>query len=357
MTTISAQFRTKKSAIANYSITLLLSLAILLLLFVAALLFGAVNLSPVEIFNTIKYPHTNMVHTAIIWEIRLPRALLAMLAGINFALAGVILQTVIRNPLADPSLIGANGGASLAIVICLLLGDYIQVHFFPEQKQLISLSWLPIIALIGALAATFLVLKLSWKSQLQTSQLALNGVAVGATLNALVMWCVLAWGGNRTETSIIWLAGSLYARDFTHLQLLLPWTLCALSAFFILQKHLNVMQLDERSATSLGLNIKLWRLVFIFIAACFCASALAITGPLGFIGLIVPHIARTILKNTLFATSLKHISLLSLLIGAALTLAADIVSRTLIAPLEIPTGTLTTLIGIPILLIILRKQG
>ncbi|WP_206076493.1 FecCD family ABC transporter permease [Pseudoalteromonas phenolica] len=357
MTTMPSTYSAQKSTITHYAITTLVTLSVSLLLFIMALLFGAVNLSPEEVFSAITYSNNNTEHIAIIWDIRLPRASLAMLAGAHFAIAGVILQTVIRNPLSDPSVIGANGGASLAIVICLLLGDYIQAHFFPEQQQIISLSWLPAIALVGALSATSFVLKLSWKSQLQTSQLALNGVAVGATLNALVMWCVLAWGGNRTETSIIWLAGSLYARDFTHVGLLLPWTLVALGAFFMLHKRLNVMQLDAVSASSLGLNVKLWRFIFIFIATCFCASALAVTGPLGFIGLIVPHIARTLLKGTAFATRLKHISLLSLLVGAALTLAADIVSRTLIAPLEIPTGTLTTLIGIPILLVILRKQG
>ncbi|PAY00233.1 ABC transporter permease [Pseudoalteromonas sp. HM-SA03] len=332
-------------------------IALLICLFFTALCMGSVPLSMQSVWQILisSIPQNSDSH--ILWQLRLPRSLLAMLVGIHFALAGLILQAVIRNPLADPSILGVNGGASLAIVLCLLVVDYIQLHVFGFSDFIFNFAWLPVVALLGGVLATALVLKLSWRQQLQPNQLALNGVAIGAVLNALVMWAILAWGGNRTETSLIWLAGSLYGRDFSHVFLLLPWTFIGVLGCFALLKYLSILQLDSDAARTLGLNVTRWRLISLLIAVALAASATAISGPLGFVGLIVPHFAKVLLNRFGLGTSLPHLMAVCMLAGASLTLAADIASRTLISPLEIPTGTLTTLMGIPILLLLIRRQN
>lgn len=337
---------------------LLISLiALLICLFFTALSMGSVPLSMQSVWQILISSIPQNSDSNILWQLRLPRSLLAMVVGIHFALAGLILQAVIRNPLADPSILGVNGGASLAIVLCLLVVDYIQLHVFGFSDFNFNFAWLPAVALLGGVLATALVLKLSWRQQLQPNQLALNGVAIGAILNALVMWAILAWGGNRTETSLIWLAGSLYGRDFSQLFLLLPWTFVGVLSCFALLKYLSILQLDSDAARTLGLNVTRWRLISLLIAVALAASATAITGPLGFVGLIVPHFAKVLLNRLGLGTSLPHLMVVCMLAGASLTLAADIASRTLISPLEIPTGTLTTLMGIPILLLLIRRQN
>ncbi|KZN33819.1 FecCD family ABC transporter permease [Pseudoalteromonas luteoviolacea] len=337
---------------------LLISLFVLLVgLFFAALCLGSVPLSIQAVWQALLSSTPQNSESNILWQLRLPRSLLAIVVGVHFALAGLILQAVIRNPLADPSILGVNGGASLAIVLCLLVFDYVQLQVFNLSDSRFNFVWLPAIALLGGTLATALVLKLSWRQQLQPNQLALNGVAIGAVLNALVMWAILAWGGNRTETSLIWLAGSLYGRDFSQLLLLLPWTFIGVFGCFLLLKHLSILQLDSDAAHTLGLNVKRWRLTSLFIAVALAASATAVTGPLGFVGLIVPHFAKVLLNRLGLGISLPHLMVVCMLAGATLTLAADIASRTLISPLEIPTGTLTTLMGIPILLLLIRRQS
>lgn len=170
-------------------------------------------------------------------------------------------------------------------------------------------------------------------------------------LNALVMWTIITWGGGRTETSILWLAGSLYGRDFQHLFSILPWTLFGLLATVVILRPLSILRFDEVLAQSLGLNIMRWRIISITVAVALAASAIAIAGPVGFIGLIVPHMARLFIGN-----QLGQLVIISALAGASLTLGADILSRLLLNPLELPVGALTTLIGIPVLLFLLQRQ-
>jgi iron complex transport system permease protein len=316
-----------------------------------SLLWGSAALTSNELFNALMQVSPESSQHKVIWNLRLPRTLLAIVIGIHFALSGLILQSVIRNPLADPSVIGVSGGASLAIVIFLLLADAISGALSSGEITRVSLAWLPLAAFIGGLLVAVFVLSLSWRSAISPTTLALNGIAVGAVLNALVMWAIVAWGGSRTETSIIWLAGSLYGRDFHHLIAIIPWTTLGLIATFAILKPLSILRFNEDLAQSLGLNIVYWRVIAIIIAVALAASAIAVAGPVGFVGLIVPHMARL-----LVGSQMVHLTVISILGGASLTLGADIIGRLALSPLEIPVGALTTLIGIPVLLILLQRQ-
>ncbi len=312
---------------------------------------GSVSLPASTVYQELLAPRYTTSDYAVLWNLRLPRTLLAAIVGIHFALSGLILQSVVRNPLADPSVMGVSGGASMAVVIFLIGADIISGLLIDGSTATLSLSWLPFAALIGGLLTAIVVLRLSWQGGIDPIKLALNGVAVGAILTATVMWIVVALGGNRTETTILWLAGSLYGRDFSHLINVLPWTVISLLALIITLPSLSLMRFDDNVSQSLGLHIHRWRVIAISIAVALAASATAVVGPIGFVGLIVPHMVRL-----LVGSHIGQLTVISLLSGACLTLGADILSRMLISPLELPAGVLTTLIGIPLLLVVLQRH-
>ena len=336
---------------ARYLIANLGLLLLVLVLTAASLALGSVDLSLAELASALAGDTPDSTEFQITWNLRLPRTLLALLVGCHFAAAGLILQCVTRNPLADPGVLGVSSGASLAIVTLLLMTDYLNAVVLPDSPIQLSLEWLPVAAALGGIASTMLVMALSLKHNLRPVVLTLNGVAVAAMANAVVMWLVTGWGGGRTETTVMWLAGSLYARDFFHLELLLPWTLLGLLLLPLLRGPLSLLRFDEAQARTAGLDVMKWRLISLAVAVVFAASAIAVSGPIGFVGLIVPHITRMLVGG-----SLRRQFLTNALIGACLTLAADLLSRTLLSPTELPAGALTTLLGIPVLLYLLSKQ-
>lgn len=329
-------------------------LLLLVVLIILSLLKGAVDLQPQAVWQVLWHSDKqglDPVTYDVIWNLRLPRILVAILIGLHFAISGLILQAVIRNPLADPSVIGISSGAGLGAVIFLLLGDLYAGRISSEYFSGTTVIGLPFAALFGGVLAALLVLGLSWKHRMEPAKLALNGVAVGAFFNALVIWVVIVWGAGRTETSLIWLAGSIYGRDFEHLTMLLPWTLVSLTMLLLMLKPLSLLRFDEMMAVSLGMSIKSVRLLAILLAVAFAASAVSISGPVGFIGLIVPHLARL-----LVGSDFKHLAVTSLLSGAALMLIADFFGRWIVSPVELPAGAITTLIGIPVFLILLQRS-
>jgi len=324
---------------------------ILMLLFMASLLWGAVEISPAQAWAGLMRSQDAALETALIWQLRLPRALLGMLVGLQLATSGLILQAVIRNPLADPGIVGISSGSALAVVVALLWGDGIQADSLLGENHADMMLWLPLLAMCGGLLATVLVVSMSWRTGLRPIQLTLNGIAISSVLNALVMWSIVVWGGARTEIALIWLAGSLYGRDFVHVQVLWPWCAFGVLGVWLLCKPLGLLRLDHAVAAGLGIRGVHWRAGAIAVAIILAASAVAVTGPVGFVGLVIPHLARL-----LVGSDLRYLLPMTMLLGSALMLAADLLARTLISPLEIPVGALTTLLGIPVFLWLLSRQ-
>jgi len=319
---------------------------------IVSLLMGSASLSVSEVVQGLRAEQAGTVSHDVMWHLRLPRILLAAIVGMHFAIAGLILQSVIRNPLADPGVIGVSSGASLAVVAFLLLHDLLANTLLSSEPTPTRLEWLPLAALLGGLATAALVLGLSWGSGASPTKLALNGVAIGAILHAAVMWVVVVWGAGRVETSLIWLAGSLYGRDFSHLGVLLPWSIAGVIGLLMLLGPLSLLRFNDDISRALGLNLQLWRLCAIALAVVFAASATAITGPIGFVGLVTPHLARL-----LTGSDIRYLTFTSLLCGALLLLIADLLGRTLLSPSELPAGALTTLVGIPVFLLLLYRQA
>lgn len=321
---------------------LLAAFLLLPITLLCSLLYGDQLLSLTELWQALSGQSASSLASQITWNLRLPRSLLAMVAGTHFALSGLILQAVLRNPLADPGVIGISSGASLAVIVLLLLG-------VPGGLLMMAL---PVVALAGGLLACTVVLLLAWRSQLQPVLVALYGVALAATLNGAVMWVVISQGQGQTELAVLWLAGTLYGRDFSQLQLLLPWTAIAVLSLPLLLRPLQLMRFDEDIARSCGLALRRWRLLALLLAVMLAASAVAVTGPIGFIGLLVPHLAGLLCK--------RHpgwLMPLTLCGGALLLLLADLIGRLLMPPLELPAGAISAMLGVPLFIYLLQRTG
>jgi iron complex transport system permease protein len=312
------------------------------LLLVAAVVIGvsigSVRVPIRDVLETLAGEHTGGNHY-IIWRLRLPRVLLAALVGINLGLAGALLQSLTRNPLAEPNLLGISGGGALAAVLALKLHPQMQTEF----------GQLSLLAFAGSLVGAALVYGLAWRGGVSPLRLVLAGVAVGALFTALTTG-VLLTSSITLQTTMSWLAGGLSARTWTHF-----WTAARLSvvgivAALALARPLDVLALGDDSATALGLPVQWVRAGFTAIVALLTGAAVAVAGVIGFVGLIVPHLARMLVGP-------RHVYLLpvSALFGGTLMVAADAIARTIAAPRELPIGIVTAVAGAPFFLWLLRR--
>lgn len=325
------------------------------LLLIAAILLGLkVGVTSTSWQDVYQSLSGSMVGQAeIVAAYRLPRVAAGAIVGVHFALAGLIMQVVLRNPLADPTIFGISGGASLAVVgaMSLSLAVFPAEHSINVSSSYVPLAWLPYIALAGGLTATALVFWLSWDGGFSVGRMTLNGVILGAILNAVVMALVMSLSEARTELAILWLAGSLYARGFEHLLPTLPWTVVGLAVVALNLRSLSALRFDRASALSMGLRIGTAQPALILVAAALASSAVAVAGPIGFVGLLVPHIARLT-----GARSLPVQVWVGILAGATLVVLGDTLGRIIAPPRELPVGIVTSLIGAPVFAVILSRK-
>lgn len=288
----------------------------------------------------------------VILDLRLPRTLVGALIGIHFALSGWLLQLLSRNPLAEPGILGISAGASLVAVTAFIIGDWLVASDNPYLTSTVALLYLPAFAMLGGLVTATLVYLLGLRQgTLSPVKMTLTGAVVAGMLHAVTTGALAFWGHAHTELVAQWLAGSLYGTHWSHLQTLLPWTLAGLVGVALLLRPLMVMQLDDQQARSLGLRLNRWRGLALLTATLLAASAVGIVGPVGFIGLLIPHISRR-----LAGTSLALQLALCILLGAILAIAADTVGRTLFAPYEVPVGVISAILGVPFFLYLLSRQ-
>ena len=277
------------------------------------------------------------VPTAVLWELRLPRALCAFAVGGLLALAGTLMQVLLRNPLADPYILGISGGAACATLLALLLG--------------LPAAWLTGSAFIGALGAMLLVFALGRVgSAADGTQLLLTGVVLAAGWGALVTLLLALSPTARLPGMLFWLMGDLSNADTpgSPLLLLAGGTLTALA----LARPLDLLLQGEIPAATLGVSTGALRQAIFLLASLLTATAVAIAGSIGFLGLVAPHLLRL-----LGATDHRRLIPGAALLGGILLLLADTLARTLTAPRELPVGVLTALLGVPLFLYLLRRDA
>ena len=272
----------------------------------------------------------------VIWNIRLPRMIVAGLVGMNLAISGALLQGVMKNPLADPAIIGISAGAGLFGIIILVV--------FPQFQYFV-----PVAAFFGAMLAAIIIYLLAWKNGIQPMRVILAGVAVSALFGAGIS-ATLVFYSDRVHGALTFMNGSLSARSWPEVFTILPYTITGVVIALLFSQKMNILILGDDVARGLGLNVELTRLGFTALASLLAASAVSVVGLLGFVGLIVPHSIRLLIGN-----DYRYMIPGAALLGAALVMLSDTFARTILSPTEIPVGIVMAVIGVPFFLFLLRR--
>jgi iron complex transport system permease protein len=279
------------------------------------------------------------IYNTIIWDIRLPRVIMAGLTGAALAVAGAAYQGMFRNPLADPYLTGISQGAALGAVVGFLL------------PAAVPTTLIPILAFIGAILSVAAVYSIARTGRtLPVTTLILGGVAVGAFLASITSYLITI-SNDKVHGIVFWLLGTFSLADWWRVAVMFPYILAGAAAILLMARPLNVMQLDEEQAEQLGINVERTKLIILVAATLTTASAVCFCGAIGFVGIIIPHAVRMIC-----GPDYRLLLPMSILGGAALLILADTASRTIVAPTEIPVGIITAIIGAPFFLYLLNRK-
>ena len=316
-------------AIGFYVITL----SLMVLLFGLSIRLGTYTLSFEEIWAAFQPDDKNYF---TLMEYRLPRAVLAILLGGALAISGVLVQSVVRNPLASPDILGINNAAGLIAVSVLM--------FLPN----LAFYWMPIFAFLGGVLS-FVILWVVCGFNFRPIKMAIIGVALSALWAAISHYLMLT---NPVEinTAMLWLTGSLWGRSWSYLNVVLPWLVVLLPLPFIFCRDLDTLGLGENKASTLGVTVNKVQISVLVLAVALSTTAVAICGPIAFLGLVAPHLARRLVGG-------RHRTLLpaALIIGALLLQLSDILARVIDPPTELPAGILTAIIGAPYFFYLLMR--
>ncbi|MFD2923732.1 FecCD family ABC transporter permease [Halobacillus naozhouensis] len=283
------------------------------------------------------------INISIIVDVRTPRVVLAGLVGASLAIAGASFQGLLQNPLADPYTLGVSSGASVGAVLVLFVG-----FSFPVFASFT----LPIVSICTAVLTLLFVIGFArmLDRTLSIETLILTGIVMGSFLGSVIS-LMIALTGEELRQIVGWLLGSVAMRGWSHVGLLLPFFIVGVLLLLTQGQELNAMSLGEERAKQLGVPTEKRKALILLAASILTGAAVAVSGTIGFVGLVVPHICRRV-----FGNDHRHLIPLSLINGATFLILADLVSRTIIAPVELPIGVITSLIGAPIFAFILYRQ-
>lgn len=309
----------------------LASIAIMLACVLAGLAYGDFALSVADLLRALfRSPDAPPQALMIVWSIRLPRVLLAVLVGMALAVAGAIAQAVLRNPLADPGIIGINSGAALAAMVVLVgLDD-------------VSPAILPVAGFAGASAMVAAIFLLSWNNGTSSLRLLLIGIGLGALASAATTFLTAVGDIGDVQRAMVWMAGSLFDSNWTKVAVLAAWSVPVMVAAWLVSHHLDATLLGDGIAANLGQRVQLTRTLLILGCTLLSGAAVAAAGLVSFVGLLAPHIARRLVGPL-------HRALLPVaaLTGGTLVVIADVASRMVIAPAQLPVGLTIALVGAP----------
>lgn len=317
---------------------LYLAALLTLLTALAGLCMGSAKLNPAQVLRGLLRVDARAVETHIVWVVRLPHVAACLLAGAGLAMSGVLLQTATGNPLAAPGVIGVNAGAGFSMLLCMCL--------FPMAYR-----FFPLAAFAGAFVCTLLIVWLAGKAGGSRITIVLSGVAVSALLNAAIALLRLVDPDAAVEYNTF-SAGGVSGVAFADLGLPALILLVVFGIAWIMSTRLNLLCLGDAIAQTLGVRAKRIRMAALVLASASAAAAVSFAGLMGFVGLMVPHIARKLIHGS----DVKKLLPLSVLLGASLVTAADLLGRVLFAPSEVPAGIITAMIGAPFFFILLMQR-
>lgn len=328
-----------------YFFKLVILIFILLVTVLWAISTGSTEVGFYQVLDFIFHRASVSEETAfIIYELRIARVVLGVLAGMSLSLSGMILQAIFRNPLVDPFVIGVSGGASLGAGIAILFGF---------NLSFIGINSVPIAAFISSILTMMFSYRLSLvNKRIYIDRLLLGGIAI-SSLTSSILSFLLVIKGQDANAVIFWIMGSLAGKGWESVKIISPYMIMVNLIIIFYLHRLNIIQLGDDAAENLGINTEKIKLLLIVISSLLAASIVSVSGIIGFIGLIVPHIAKMFIKSTDF----RFLYPVILLIGAIILVVADTASRTVLASQEIPVGIFTAILGVPFFLFLLKNTG
>ncbi|OBZ13469.1 iron chelate uptake ABC transporter family permease subunit [Bacillus sp. FJAT-26390] len=303
---------------------------------------GSKTISPINVIRAL-FGAADSSDSMIIFSLRMPRVLIAVLVGSALAVSGALLQGIVRNPLTSPDIIGITGGASLGTVVFILYFSHVSIVFMPLS------------AVIGAFGTAFLIYIFAYRKGITPLRLVLIGIGMATALTAVTYMLILTASFTPTAVAVkafTFMTGSIYGVSWERdVATLLPWIIVLFPIALLFARHLNVQELGDEVATSVGSSVQVKRTVLLIISVALAGAAVAIGGAINFIGLMAPHIARK-----LVGPSYGGVIPVSALIGSLILLLSDLVARVAFIPLDIPAGVFTAAIGAPFFIYLLYRH-
>lgn len=333
----------------RFAFWVMILLALLIISVIICIAIGSTYIEPKVVYNVLgskltgSHNFSESIET-IIWEIRVPRVVLGLVTGAGLATCGVLMQCVTRNPIADPYILGISSGASAGAVFIIVFGSTVAIG---------SLS-VAFGAFIGAILCGIMVFVIGtqWGRSTSTTRLVLSGLAISTIFSAITNIIIYsAKNSNQAKSAMFWIMGSLGGGTYEKLYLPIIILLIVIILSIFLSKSMDLLLFGDDSAIILGMNVKLVKSVIILLATILTASLVAITGAIGFIGLVIPHVCRH-----MSGSSHRKLIILSSITGAIFLIWADAIARSAFSPREIPIGIITSLIGGPFFLWLISKN-
>lgn len=332
---------------ARYISTMSIGIILILLIVGIGLTYGELRLSWIDMMSTLLHRSNDSSHYIVIFQFRLPRIVLGVLIGATLGIAGAVVQSLTRNPLADPGILGINAGAGMFIVLFMfLIRDQIDI------TGNVAIMMMPLFGMIGGLLAALLIFLLA-KDQngLNPQRLILVGIAITTGFSAVTLYASLKMNPQDFEKAASWLSGNFNSANWLFVLSMLPWIIVLLPWLLCQTRLLDVMRLGDHTLLSLGVPLRKKRSQLMFISVGLVAAGVAISGSIGFVGLIAPHMA-----TRLVGLAHRRALPLSGIIGALLVLIADFIGRTLFSPAQLPVGIVLSIIGAPYFVWLLSRR-
>jgi iron complex transport system permease protein len=306
-------------------------------------IFTIIKIIMLKLFGSISMDQIDPMFSSIVLNIRLPRVILAGIVGASLAIAGAAFQGLLRNPLADPYTLGVSSGASVGAVLTL---------FFQLTIPVIGSFTLPLLSILFSWATIFFVLAFARKIErsMRVETIILTGIIFSSFLGAFIS-LMIALTGDELRQIIGWLLGSVSMRGWEYIRIILPFFILGSIILILNAKELNAMSFGEERAHHLGVNVQKRKLIILTAGSILTGAAVAVSGTIGFVGLVIPHLSRL-----LWGPDHRHLLPLSILTGSGFLILADLISRTIISPTELPIGVITALIGAPVFALILLQR-
>ncbi|CAG9614970.1 Iron-uptake system permease protein FeuC [Bacillus rhizoplanae] len=319
---------------------------LILLTVIISLNLGSFSIKPLDVIQTFLGQGTRN-QEIVLFNMRLPRIVMAILVGVALAISGTILQGITKNDLADPGMLGISTGAALAVVMYI----YFMNGTVYDGVSDMTILTMPVVALLGAAFGAFLIYSLAWKKGLNPTRLILIGIGINASFSALLIIFQLRFTTQEFNRVMVWVSGSIWGTSWDYVITTLPWIIIFLILTLYKARYLDVLSLGDNVSVGLGVQVEKERRTLLIFAVALAGVATSVAGTISFLGLISPHIARKLVGP-------KHKLLLptSALVGTFLLLLSDTIARNILAPVEIPVGIVVSIIGVPYFIYLMVKE-